>query len=309
MNFRQLEYILAVHEQGHFGRAAEHCGVTQATLSAMVKRLEEELDITIFDRSRSPVVPTEEGLVVVSMSRDLLIKSDGLKNLKSSLRGRLSGALRIGVIPTVAPLLLPIVLKPFVSLHPDVDLSIKEATTDQLLIDLKEGVIDGAIVASPVLDEDLFGYHLYSEALKVYGVNDLAKREMTPGDIKSTTVWLLEEGHCLKDQVVAFCGLQEQKTQFDGLNVQCSSFATLVGLVDDFGGYTLLPELYVNIMSQRRQNRTRSFVAPEPVRDIAMVVYRPFVKKMLLDELIRLVRMEMEDLRGEESIDAEIAKG
>ena len=254
-------------------------------------------------------MPTEEGLVVVSMSRDLLIKSDGLKNLKSSLRGRLSGALRIGVIPTVAPLLLPIVLKPFVSLHPDVDLSIKEATTDQLLIDLKEGVIDGAIVASPVLDEDLFGYHLYSEALKVYGVNDLAKREMTPGDIKSTTVWLLEEGHCLKDQVVAFCGLQEQKTQFDGLNVQCSSFATLVGLVDDFGGYTLLPELYVNIMSQRRQNRTRAFVAPEPVRDIAMVVYRPFVKKMLLDELIRLVRMEMEDLRGEESIDAEIAKG
>ncbi|MGD1848019.1 MAG: LysR substrate-binding domain-containing protein [Salibacteraceae bacterium] len=293
MNFRQLEYILAVHEQGHFGKAAEQCFVSQATLSAMIKKLEEELDIMIFDRSRSPILLTSHGEQVIKNARDIMAKAQQLKHLKSSLEGRLSGTLRIGVIPTVAPLLLPIIIKPFVKKYPDIKLKIKEATTDQLLSDLEADQIDGAILATPVEETDMHEYELYTEALKVYGVKDKTKKLMSFQEVKQSTVWLLEEGHCLKDQVIALCGLDDQSCKLDGLEMQCNSFATLVGLVDDFGGYTLLPELYVNIMSKYRQSKTRPFIAPEPLRQISMMVYRPFVKKEQTDALVQVIRSEV----------------
>ncbi len=293
MNFRQLEYIIAVQNQGHFGRAADECDITQATLSVMVKRLEDELSITIFDRSRSPILPTEEGTKVLTQAREILNKKNRLGSLRSSLDGNLSGELKIGIIPTVAPLLLPIVLKPFVSNYSGIKLSIIEATTDQLMEDLQNGIVDGAIIASPLDDEDTFSYPLYSEELMVYGVQDPSKTTMSHDDLKNSNIWLLEEGHCLKDQVVATCGLSEKQVRHVGLDIQCSSFTTLVGLVDDFGGYTLLPELYVKIMSHRRRSLTRSLKKPEPLRQIDMVVHRPFVKKTLVDAFIATIRNEM----------------
>ncbi len=293
MNFRQFEYIIAVKENGHFGKASEECNITQATLSEMVKKLEKELGITIFDRSRTPVVTTVEGDLVINNAREILTKIDHLKHLKSTIEGRLSGTLRIGVIPTVAPLLFPIIIKPFVNKYPDIELKLKEATTDQLISDLEAGQIDGAILATPVADTDMFEYPLYKEALKVYGVLDKDKKLMLPKQIKESTIWLLEEGHCFKDQVVSICDLDDKSCQLEGLEIECNSFATLVGLVDDFGGYTLLPELYVNIMSKARQNKTRSFDHPEPTRQISMLVYRPFVKKSLLDALIDVIRIQI----------------
>ena len=279
--------------EGHFGRAADDCNVTQATLSAMVKRLEEELDITIFDRSRSPIMPTAEGMEVLKQAREIVHRTSGLKKIKLSLSGALTGTLRIGIIPTVAPLLLPSMLKRFVSENSGVKLYIKEAARDELLDDLKNGLLDGAIVASTLVDEDIFRYPLYTEELMVYGVRDASKRVMSREDFKDQKIWLLEEGHCLKDQVVSLCGLSEGEVRFAGLDIQCSSFTTLVGLVDDFGGYTLLPELYVKIMSQRRRRLTRSMEKPEPRRKIEMVVYRPFVKKALVDAFIEAVRKQM----------------
>ncbi len=279
--------------EGHFGRAADDCNVTQATLSAMVKRLEEELDITIFDRSRSPIMPTSEGMEVLKQAREIVHKTAGLKKIKLSLSGALTGSLRIGIIPTVAPLLLPAVLKRFVSDNSGVKLFIKEAARDELLDDLKNGLLDGAIVASTLVDDDIFRYPLYTEELMVYGVRDASKKVMSRADLKDQKIWLLEEGHCLKDQVVSLCGLSEGEVRFAGLDIQCSSFTTLVGLVDDFGGYTLLPELYVKIMSQRRRRLTRSMEKPEPRRKIELVVYRPFVKKALVDAFIEAVRKQM----------------
>ena len=290
MNFRQLEYILAVKEAGHFRKAADLCYVSQATLSEMIKRLEDELEIQIFDRTRSPVVPTLEGEEVIKRAKDIIMGSNQLKQLKSTLKGRLSGTLKIGVIPTIAPLLLPIIIKPFVSKYPDIELKIKEATTDQLISDLEFEKIDAAILATPLADNDLIEYPLYTEPLKVYGVLDKSKQLISTSELKKSTVWLLEEGHCFKDQVVSICGLENQSNQLDGLDIQCSSFATLVGLVDDFGGYTLLPELYVKIMSKKRQSKTRSFKSPEPVRQISCMVYRPFVKKPQIAALCETIK-------------------
>tara|TARA_B100000963_G_C22632013_1_gene675435 strand:- start:3424 stop:4317 length:894 start_codon:yes stop_codon:yes gene_type:complete len=290
MNFRQLEYVIAVEEEGHFRKAAQRCCVSQATLSEMIRRLEDELDILIFDRSRNPVVPTYNGKQVISKSREIINRSKELIHLKSALEGRLSGVLRIGIIPTVAPLLLPKIIKPFKKKYPDIELKIKEATTDQLISDLESERIDAAILATNPSDKDFTEYPLYSEALKVYGIQDEHKKRITTKEIKKSTVWLLEDGHCFKDQVVSVCGLEDQSNQFDGLEMQCSSFATLVGLVDDFGGYTLLPELYVRIMSSKRQNKTRAFESPEPFRKIRMMVYRPFVKKAHVSALTALIR-------------------
>tara|TARA_Y100000589_G_scaffold303584_1_gene316088 strand:+ start:3285 stop:4169 length:885 start_codon:yes stop_codon:yes gene_type:complete len=290
MNFRQLEYILAVNDAGHFRKAADLCYVSQATLSEMIKRLEDELEIQIFDRTRRPVVPTLEGKEVIQKARDVTMISNELKQLKSKFKGRLSGTLKIGVIPTIAPLLLPAIIKPFVSEHPDIKLKIIEATTDQLISDLELEKIDAAILATPLADNDLIEYPLYTESLKVYGILDESKELISTHELKKSTIWLLEEGHCFKDQVVSICGLENQTNQFDGLDIQCSSFTTLVGLVDDFGGYTLLPELYVKIMSKKRQRKIRSFESPEPVRQISCLVYRPFVKKAHIRALCETIK-------------------
>lgn len=293
MNFRQLEYILAVNEQGHFGRAAEQCFISQATLSEMIKKLEEELGIIIFDRSRSPVILTSQGTDVIKNARDIIDKTHELKQLKSSLEGRLSGTLRVGVIPTVAPILLPTIIKPFVSAYPDINLKIKEATTDQLISDLEANQLDGAILATPVANTDMNEYPLYTEALKVYGINDKTKELVNIQDVKNNKIWLLQEGHCLKNQVVSICEIDEKSCEIDGLEIECNSFATLVGLVDDFGGYTLLPEHYVNIMSKYRQLKTRSFEEPEPKRQISMLVFRPFVKKLQINALVNVIRKQI----------------
>ncbi len=297
MNFRQLEYVLALHEKGHFGKAAEECYISQATISGMIKKLEEELGIVIFDRSRNPIMLTSQGEEVVKTAREIINKAEQLKQLKPALEGRLSGNLTIGVIPTVAPLLLPVVIKPFVNKFSEINLTIKEATTDQLISDLETNKIDGAILATPVPDNDMYEYPLYTEALKVYGVKDKSKKLMSIKEIKKKKIWLLEEGHCLNDQVVSLCELDDQSNQLNGLEMQCNSFATLVGLVDDFGGYTLLPELYVNIMSKFKQSKTRSFQSPVPERQISMMVYRPFVEKAKIDALIEIIKMQIEQIK------------
>ena len=293
MNFRQLEYILAVNDLSHFGKAAEQCFVSQATLSEMIRKLEEELGIVIFDRSRSPVILTSQGKDVIKNARDIINKTNELKQLKSSLAGRLSGTIRIGIIPTVAPLLLPLIIKPFVNAYPDINLKIKEATTAQLISDLEANQLDGAILATPVENIDMNEYPLYTEALKVYGIKDKTKKLVRVKDIKNSRIWLLQEGHCLKDQVVSICELDKKSYDIDRLEIECNSFATLVSLVDDFGGYTLLPELYVNIMSKDRQIRTQSFEEPEPKRQISMLVFRPFVKKTQINALVEVIRKQI----------------
>lgn len=297
MNFRQLEYIIAVHKEGHFGKAAESCFVSQATLSGMIKKLEVELDIKIFDRSRNPIMLTSQGQDVLKIASDIISKHDQLKELKSTLQGRMTGTLRIGIIPTVAPLLLPHVIKSFVNQYPDIQLKVKEATTDQLISDLVANDLDGAILATPVADVDMYEYPLYTEALKVYGVKDKEKDNISISDIKSQKIWLLEEGHCLSEQVISICELDDKSNRIKGLEMKCNSFATLIGLVDDFGGYTLLPELYVGIMSRKRQSKTRSFQPPEPIRQISMLVYRPFVKRPQIDALNDIIKKQIAQIQ------------
>jgi LysR family hydrogen peroxide-inducible transcriptional activator len=290
MNFQQLEYILAVSNHRHFARAAESCNVTQATLSAMIKKLEEELGMKIFDRSHQPVITTDEGQDVLELAKTILADQRRLIALSKSEETVFNGELIIGVIPTVANSLLPMVLGEIIKDHPKLKLHIKEITTEEITRQLKEETIDTGILATPLLDDSLEEHVLYYESMMVYGINDRGKKYVLPGDLKNEEIWLLEEGHCFKDQSMTICNIKEKTGGPSNLKFEGNSFDTLLNLSDRFGGYTLVPELYYNLMSNEKKKKTRHFQKPIPVREVSLVHYRPLAKRRVIEALAKEIR-------------------
>jgi LysR family hydrogen peroxide-inducible transcriptional activator len=306
MNFQQLAYVLALNEHKHFSRAAESCDVAQATLSAMLRKLEEELGLTLFDRTRAPLITTQDGELVVIMAREILSKRDELLGLSSNLSGQVQGQLRIGIIPTVAPLILPLFLSAFAAAFPHVSLQIQEVTTEEIVRLLASNDLDVGILATPIQGVDMHTYPLYREALQVYGVLDNEREFVHREELQGEQIWLLEEGHCFKDQVMTVCDLRATSRPHQQIEMRGSSFDTLVSLVDDFGGYTLLPELYAQRMPKRKRDKMRAFRAPQPVRQVSAMVYRPFAKKRLVDAFIHLIRQEVTKQRSDKAIHEEV---
>ncbi|HJW17326.1 MAG TPA: LysR family transcriptional regulator, partial [Flavisolibacter sp.] len=195
MNLQQLEYVVAVDQNRHFAKAAEKCFVTQATLSMMIKKLEEELGIILFDRSKQPVVPTEAGKMVIEQARSVLKETALIKQLSVNLKTGLQGELKIGIIPTLAPYLF---LQSFLKNYPSIKLKIQEQTTEQLLSQLSSDKIDVAIMATPLNDKNFKETHLFYEEFKVFVSStdkSLKKKYLLPEDIDINKLWLLEEGH------------------------------------------------------------------------------------------------------------------
>lgn len=288
MNLQQLEYILAIDRERHFARAAEKCFVTQATLSMMVRKLEEELDIKIFDRSRQPVVPTELGQLVIDQARIVLQSSYQIKEIVSSRKGEVSGELKIGIIPTLAPYLLPLFLNSFLKKYPSVKVHISERTTDEIIARLKDHRLDAGIMATPLNDASLSERHLFYEQFVLYASDHnqaLKKKYVLAEDIDPTNLWLLEEGHCLRSQVVNLCELKKKEKALHQLDFEAGSIETLKKIVEANHGITILPELALNDMSKRQQKNIRYFKNPAPVREISLVTYRHFLKRKLIDLL------------------------
>ncbi|MBN2167437.1 MAG: LysR family transcriptional regulator [Marinilabiliaceae bacterium] len=278
MNFQQLEYVLAVHNNKHFGQASECCNITQATLSAMIKKLEEELGFLIFDRSRMPVKTTDMGQNFIVLTKKALQNRQEMYQLKNETIKELTGNLSLGIIPTIANSLLPIILPSILKENPKLHLSITEITTDNIIHQLKTDKIDLGILATPLNDETLDETILYYEAMMVYGVSDSQKRYISSNDIRDKKIWLLEEGNCFRKQSMTICEMKEKTMDTDNLNFEGSSFETLLNLTDSFGGITLIPELYFNQLSNNRKNKTKSFDIPIPVREISLVSHRPYSK-------------------------------
>ena len=296
MNFQQLEYVIAVHEQKQFSRAADTCHITQATLSSMIKKLEGELNTVLFDRSRQPVVTTEEGLKFVQKAKKILALQSELFQLTPSKSAELTGKIRIGVIPTVANSLLPIILPSIIQKHPQLELVISEVTTEEIKEQLKLDKIDAGILATPVNDETLEENILYYEAMMVYGVKENEKKFLSSADIKNEEIWLLEEGNCFRNQSITLCNIQGKSNQPNNITFKGSSFDTLINLADRFGGYTLIPELYFNLMAKEKQQKTRHFETPLPVREISLIYHRPYAKRRTIDVLSELVIREITPL-------------
>lgn len=288
MNLQQLEYIVAVDTHRHFEKAAEHCFVTQATLSAMIKKLEQELDVVIFDRSKQPVVPTELGKSIIEQARVVLRETAQLQQMSKTAKTGLQGELKIGIIPTLAPYLLPLFLTDFLKKYPAVKLKIVEQTTEHLLQLLATDKLDVGIMATPLTEKGFSEKHLFYEEFKVYvsqGNKSLKKKYILAEDIDVSKLWLLEEGHCLRSQVLNLCEIQKQQAIVHHLDYETGSIESLLKITEMNGGITIVPNLAALQFKKSESDRLRHFKPPVPVREISLVTYRHFVKKGLLQLL------------------------
>jgi LysR family transcriptional regulator, hydrogen peroxide-inducible genes activator len=288
MNLQQIEYIIAVDNYRHFLRASQACNVTQATLSMMIKKLEEELNEVIFDRSKQPVIPTAVGEKIIAQARRIIGEANYLKEMLLLEKGEVSGTLKLGIIPTVAPYLLPLFLKKLANDFPKLSLSIYEFTTDTLVHKLKSGELDAGILSTPLNTKAIHEIVLYYEKFFLY-VNEnepqYNKKYILPEHIDLNKLWLLEEGHCMRNQILNLCELKKKNPLKQAVNYEAGSIETLINLVDNNYGVTIIPELTAQKLSRRQQHQIKSFRGPAPVREISLVMHQPYVKERLLSVL------------------------
>lgn len=288
MNLQQLEYIVALDTHRHFSKAAKHCFITQATLSMMIRKLEEELNVVLFDRSKQPVVPTEAGKMVIEQARTVLKEASQIKQLSNEMKVGVQGDLRIGIIPTLAPYLLPIFLPSFLKKYPSVKLRIVEQTTEHILQLLSSDKLDVGLMATPVINKNFKAAHLFYEEFKVYVATDdksLRKKYLLPEEIDVNKLWLLEEGHCLRSQTLNLCELQQQQAKAHNLDYEAGSIESLLKITEINEGITIIPELATLNFDEVSKQKLRHFKPPVPVREISLVTYRHFIKQKLLNVL------------------------
>ncbi|MHA8087027.1 LysR family transcriptional regulator [Aquirufa sp. Wall-65K1] len=278
MNIHQLEYILAVDQFKSFSKAADYCHVTQATLSAMVKKLEEQLDIVIFDRKANPIVVTENGREILLQAQQVVAHAHALLASSKSIHNKVEGRVKMGIIPTIANSLMPIILKPLLEKYPQLVLEIYEVTTNQLMKNLREGKLDMGILSTPIASNDLETMLMYHEPLHVYGHWKPGKKSITKEELSRQKIFLLQEGHCLRDQIIQWCDLKKNKHLPSNLFFESNTFDTLLNLVDEFQGMTLLPELYLRNLSAPRQLQVLDIEDGNISREVSLCFYRPYAK-------------------------------
>lgn len=300
MNLQQLEYVIAVDAYRHFAKAAEQCHVTQPTLSMMIQKLEDEIGVKIFDRSRQPVIPTHIGEALIAQARVVLREAERFAEIAREEEQSLSGELRVGIIPTLSPYLLPLFLQAFVDTHPNIRLKISERTTGSLIEALHKGMLDAAILVTPLNDNTLREQPLFYEAFVVYSGHEYRKKYLLPEDINPNELWLLEEGHCFRSQIMNLCDLR--KKNHLTVEYEAGSLETLKQLVDAQNGITILPELATLYLSAKQSDKVKRFAAPEPVREVSIVTHRHLVKERLVealkDTILRNLPMDKVHQRG-----------
>ena len=288
MTLTQLEYVLAVDQYRHFAQAARACYITQPTLSMQLHKLEEELGIKIFDRSKQPVLPTEQGLEVIEQARKIIAERDLLLEITHHKKDEVSGFLRLGIIPTLAPYLLPLFVNSFIKKFPLVKLQVTELNTTSLVQKVKEGSIDAGILVTPLQDNSVQEEPLFYEEMVAYvskSNSAYQKNYVLPGDIDPNKLWLLEEGHCFRSQIANLCELKRKSNQGSSFEYEAGSFETLRRMVDLYDGVTVLPELALSGLSPRQKDQVKKFRQPTPVREVSMIVRRAYLKRKLLEAL------------------------
>ncbi|MGY4383279.1 LysR family hydrogen peroxide-inducible transcriptional activator [Pedobacter sp. UYP24] len=308
MTLVQLEYIVAVDTYRSFVGAAEKCFVTQPTLSMQVQKLEEMLDVKIFDRSKQPVTPTEIGTQVIEQARIILQESLKIKELISSQQQDVVGELKVGIIPTIAPYLLPKVIAAMMEKYPQLKLMIWEYTTEDIIHHLKTGVLDCGILATPLADTNIEEFPLYYENFVTYISKNsrlYKKKTIDADDLEDENIWLLNEGHCMRSQVLNICRSTKQN-RIQGLTYNTGSVETLIRMVDMNNGATLLPELALEELSNKQLSKVRYFKSPEPVREVSLVTHKNFIKKRTLnalkEEILNLIPKAMKQKKKKDII-------
>lgn len=269
LTLKQLRYFDAVVRFGHFGRAAEDCAITQPALSMQIKDLEESVGTPLLERGPRSVHLTRFGEIFAERAREILRAVDDLSDLARAAASGVAGQIRLGIIPTIAPYLLPRILSRITASYPDLDLHLRETITPNLLLELSEGRLDCAIVALPVNEPTLTEVPLFSERFLLVRPEDDAELPVPTKDmLKEMRLLLLEEGHCFRDQALSFCDLPQSKPR-DML--EGSSLATLVQMVGAGIGVTLIPEMAIPVETRSARVAVSAFANPEPQRTIGIV--------------------------------------
>lgn len=289
MTLQQLEYILALDKTRHFVRAAEMCGVTQPTLSAMIQKLEDELDCKIFDRSTHPLVPTEVGEQILQQAQVVMYNVGQLKEHVQQQKGSMSGQINLAMIPTVAPYLLPKFIATFRKDYLTVNLKVSEMRTETIIQKMHNAEIDMAILSTPLDDPKLLEVPLYYEKFIAYiSPNEAIYQapELSTNDMPLDNLWVLKEGHCLRNQVFNFCTKQVHQSS----TYEAGSIDTLVKIVDINGGYTVIPELHVELLNEIQKNNLRDIVRPEATREISMIIRNDYVREGLMNAVADTIK-------------------
>ncbi|MDR1091189.1 MAG: LysR family transcriptional regulator [Prevotella sp.] len=294
MNIQQLEYIIAVDNHRHFAKAAEASFVTQPTLSMMIQKLEDELGIKIFDRSQLPVQPTVIGTQIINQARVIVSQVKQIKEIIQEEKGIVQGVFKLGIIPTIAPYLLPKLMKVHEENGYDIILVIEETTTGQIIEKLLNGALDGAILATPLKNEKITEHPVYYERFYAYvspkETSLYAKKELEEDDLNINRLWLLEEVHCFRGQILRICNMRKRKSSHSLFSYEAGSINTLINIVDSNSGLTIIPEMAIDELSERQKRNVRPLKGISPVREISLVTRREFLRERVLDIIISEVK-------------------
>lgn len=289
MTITQLHYVLAVAEHKNFTLAAEKCFVTQPTLSMQIQKLEEELDVQIFDRGKKPIQLTDVGQQIVSQARNIVNESVRIKDIVDQQKGFIGGNFKIGIIPTVMPTLLPMFLTNFINKYPKVNLIIEEHTTEELIKMLKSGQLDAAIAATPLGEETIKEVALYYEPFVAYVPENnpaFNKTEFEVEDLEANlhNILLLQDGHCFRNNILNICKASSLGED-NPFQIESGSFETMMRLADEGLGMTLLPYLHTLDMSPKASAKLRYFKDPKPSREVSLIYSKKELKIHIIDAL------------------------
>ncbi|MDO6737876.1 LysR family transcriptional regulator [Wenyingzhuangia sp. 2_MG-2023] len=287
MTITQLKYVLAVAEYKNFTTASEHCFVTQPTLSMQIHKLEEELDIQIFNRNKKPIEVTDVGIKIVTQAKTIVNESSRITDIVQQEKGYIGGEFKVGIIPTIMPSLLPLFLKNFNKKYPEVKLVINELTTAEIVQKLKDGHLDAAIAATPLNEESLKESPIYYEPFigLLHPKHRLFDQKyLKPEDLSMDDLLLLEDGHCFKESVLNICSsLVSQNPKKFAL--QSGSFDTLIKLTKEGLGMTLLPYLHSIDLKEEDQKLIREFEKPHPAREVSLIYHKSGLKLQIINAL------------------------
>jgi LysR family transcriptional regulator, hydrogen peroxide-inducible genes activator len=287
MTITQLKYVLAVAEHKNFTLAAEKCFVTQPTLSMQIQKVEEELQIQIFDRTKKPIQLTDIGQKIVNQAKNIVNEADRIQDIVEQQKGFIGGEFRIGIIPTIMPTLLPMFLNNFIKKYPKVNLIIEELNTDEIIKRLNNGQLDAAIAATPLFEEKIKEIVLYFEPFVAYIPENNAvyeKKEIEISDLNIDELLLLQDGHCFRDSILNLCktNLNSDKNHFQ---LQSGSFETLLKLSDEGLGITLLPYLHTLDLKEKDKLKLKQFKEPKPAREVSLIYPKSELKIHIIDAL------------------------
>ncbi len=288
----QIQYLIALDEHRNFIKAAEACFVTQPTLSMQMKKLEDELGVLIFDRSKQPIVTTSIGSKIIHQARTIYRETGQIENILRDFIGDVSGSLKIGILPTIANALIPKLIREVSENHPDLKLTIKEGLTNEIIEDLEHDRLDVGIVSTPVKQSGLVERNLYIEKFRIYAHPkhpSFSKKAWVATDLLEDKLWLLSEGNCFRVQTINLCSLPDEKLNHLALSYESGSLQTLKKIVDFEGGATIIPEWEASELDDSSLDNLRAFRTDDAGRAVGLIYTKFYAKDKVINRLEEMI--------------------